>query len=131
MPVAPYKEIVKGYEVDLFLYANNYTEVKDGEKSIEYFKTPEEAIKVFKSGARMAKGTTSEKGLVESYFANPFGPAQKQEETNVLIEKYFDNMFKGTVKVGQIKTCLALEGKEKEGPRDAAIELFDIIKKIK
>lgn len=131
MPVAPYKEIVKGYEVDLFLYANNYTEVKDGEKSIEYFKTPEEAIKVFKSGARMAKGTTSEKGLVESYFANPFGPAQKQEETNVLIEKYFDNMFKGTVKVGQIKTCLALEGKEKEGPREAAIELFDIIKKIK
>ncbi|MCI6692240.1 MULTISPECIES: phosphoenolpyruvate carboxykinase [unclassified Clostridium] len=131
MPVAPYKEIVKGYEVDLFLYANNYTEVKDGEKSIEYFKTPEEAIKVFKAGARMAKGTTSEKGLVESFFANPFGPAQKQEETNELIEKYFDNMFKGTVKVGQIKTCLALEGKEKEGPREAAIELFDIIKKIK
>lgn len=130
MPVAPYKEIVKGYEVDLFLYANNYTEVKDGEKSIEYFKTPEEAIKVFKAGARMAKGTTSEKGLVESFFANPFGPAQKQEETNELIEKYFDNMFKGTVKVGQIKTCLALEGKEKEGPREAAIELFDIIKKL-
>lgn len=131
MPVAPYKEIVKGYEVDLFLYANNYTEVKDGEESIEYFNTPEDAINVFKSGARMAKGTTSETGLVESYFANPFGPAQKQEETNVLIERYFDSMFKGTVKVGQIKTCLALEGKEKEGPRSAAIELFDIIKKMK
>ncbi|MDV4150486.1 phosphoenolpyruvate carboxykinase [Clostridium sp. AL.422] len=131
MPVAPYKEIVKGYEVDLFLYANNYTEVKEGENSIEYFKTPEDAINVFKSGARMAKGTTSEKGLVESYFANPFGPAQKQEETNVLIDRYFESMFKGTVKVGQIKTCLALEGKEKEGPREAAIELFDIIKKLK
>ena len=131
MPVAPYKEIVKGYEVDLFLYANNYTEVKAGEDSIEYFKTPKDAIKVFKAGARMAKGTTSEKGLVESYFANPFGPAQKQEETDVLIEKYFDAMFKGTVKVGQIKTALALEGKEKEGPREAAIELFDIIKKMK
>ncbi|MGG7213064.1 phosphoenolpyruvate carboxykinase [Clostridium nigeriense] len=131
MPVAPYKEIVKGYEVDLFLYANNYTEVKEGEKSIEYFKTPADAIKVFKSGARMAKGTTSEKGLVESYFANPFGPAQKQEETNELIERYFDAMFNGTVRVGQIKTCLALEGQEKDGPRNAAIELFDIIKKMK
>ncbi len=130
MPVAPYKEIVKGYEVDLFLYANNYTEVKAGEDSIEYFKTPKDAIKVFKAGARMAKGTTSEKGLVESYFANPFGPAQKKEETDALIEKYFDAMFKGTVKVGQIKTALALEGKEKEGPREAAIELFDIIKKM-
>ena len=131
MPVAPYKEIVKGYEVDLFLYANNYTEVKEGEKSIEYFKNPKDAIKVFKSGARMAKGTTSEKGLVESFFANPFGPAQKQEETNILIERYFDAMFKGTVKVGQIKTCLALEGQEKDGPRNAAIELFDIIKNLK
>lgn len=131
MPVAPYKEIVKGYEVDLFLYANNYTEVKEGENSIEYFKNPKDAINVFKSGARMAKGTTSEKGLVESFFANPFGPAQKQEETNVLIERYFDAMFKGTVKVGQIKTCLAIEGQEKDGPRNAAIELFDIIKNLK
>ncbi|VYT82781.1 phosphoenolpyruvate carboxykinase [Clostridium tertium] len=131
MPVAPYKEVVRGYEVDLFLYANNYTDVAEGETSIEYFKTPKDAIKVFKSGARMAKGTTSEKGLVESYFANPFGPAQKQEETDVLIERYFDAMFKGTVKVGQIKTCLALEGQEKEGPKKAAIELFDIIRKIK
>lgn len=131
MPVAPYKEIVKGYEVDLFLYANNYTAVSDDEKSIEYFKTPEDAIKVFKSGARMAKGTTSETGLVESYFANPFGPAQKQEETNILIERYFDAMFNGTVKVGQIKTCLAIEGQEKEGPKKAAIELFDIIRNLK
>jgi energy-coupling factor transporter ATP-binding protein EcfA2 len=131
MPIAPYKEIVKGYEVDLFLYANNYTEVKDGDKAIEYFNNPEEAIKVFKSGARMAKGTTSEKGLVESYFANPFGPAQKQEETDVLIDRYFDAMFKGTVKVGQIKTSLGVEGKEKDGPRNAAIELFEIITNLK
>ena len=131
MPVAPYKEVVRGYEVDLFLYANNYTDVAEGENSIEYFKNPKDAIKVFKSGARMAKGTTSEKGLVESYFANPFGPAQKQNETDVLIERYFNAMFKGTVKVGQIKTCLALEGQEKEGPRKAAIELFDIIRNIK
>lgn len=131
MPVAPYKEVVRGYEVDLFLYANNYTDVSEGENSIEYFNNPEDAIKVFKSGARMAKGTTSEKGLVESYFANPFGPAQKQNETDVLIERYFNAMFNGTVKVGQIKTCLALEGQEKEGPRKAAIELFDIIRKMK
>ncbi len=28
MPVSPYSEIVKGYKVDLFLYANNFTEVQ-------------------------------------------------------------------------------------------------------
>lgn len=132
MPVAPYKEIVKGYKVDLFLYANNYTKVGDGQEasSIEYFSTAKDAINVFKSGARMAKGTTTEIGLVESYFANPFGPAQKPEECDVLIENYFDTMYKSNVKVGQIKTCLAVKGQEKEGPRLAALELFEIIKSL-
>ena len=131
MPVAPYNEIIKGYKVDLFLYANNYTEVKENEKHIDYFENAEEAIKVFKSGARMAKGTTTEKGLVESYFANPFGPVQKQKETDILIEKYFDTLYSTGVKVGQIKTCLGVKGQEKNGPRVAALELFDIIKSIK
>ena len=78
----------------------------------------------------MAKGTTSETGLVESYFANPFGPAQKQDETNELLDKYFDAMFKSNVKVGQIRTCLGVKGQEKEGPRKAALELFEEIKKL-
>lgn len=131
MPVAPYSEIIKGSKVDLFLYANNYTEVKENEKHIDYFENVEAAIKVFKSGARMAKGTTTEKGLVESYFANPFGPVQKQKETDILIDKYFETLYSAGVKVGQIKTCLGVRGQEKNGPKDAALELFDIIKSIK
>ena len=130
MPVAPYNAITKGYKVDLFYYANNYEEVKSGEKSISYFDNAEDAIKVFRSGARMAKGTTSETGLVESYFANPFGPAQKQEETDELLNKYFNSMFKGNMKVGQLKTCLGIKGQEKKGPREAALELFEEIKKL-
>ncbi|AQR93809.1 phosphoenolpyruvate carboxykinase [Clostridium saccharoperbutylacetonicum] len=132
VPVASYKDITKGHPVDFFFYANNYDEVTTGEKYLNYFTTPEEAIKVFKAGARMAKGTTTEKGLVESFFANPFGPAQKQAETNIIIEKYFNAMFEqGKVKVGQIKTCLGVKGQEKDGPRNAAIELFDEIRKMK
>ena len=132
MPVASYKEISKGHPIDFFFYANNYEGVKDGGNYLDYFETPEDAIKVFKAGARMAKGTTTETGLVESYFANPFGPAQKQAETDILIDKYFNFMFKeGNVKVGQIKTCLGVKGQEKNGPRNAAIELFDEIKRLK
>lgn len=127
MPVASYKEIMKGYKVDLFLYANNYDKVDEGDASIEYFNSPEEAIKVFKAGARMAKGTTTEKGLVESYFANPFGPAQKQQECDILLDKYFKDLYRAEAKVGQMKTCLAIPGLEKEGPRKAALELFEII----
>ena len=130
MPVSPYSEIVKGYKIDVLLYANNFTDVSEGEKSIDYFDNVEDAKKLFKTGPRMAKGTTTEEGLVQSYFANPFGPAQKQEETDILIEKYFNTMFNGNVKVGQIKTCLGIKGKEQQGPRKAALDLFEIIKEL-
>ena len=39
-------------------------------------------------------------------------------------------MFKGNIKVGQIKTCLGIKGQEKDGPRNAALELFEEIKKL-
>ena len=130
MPVAPFSEIIRGYKVDLFLYANNYSDIGEGEKPIDYFEDVEEAIKVFKAGTRMAKGTTSEIGLVDSYFANPFGPVQKQEETDKLIDEYFNLLFNNGIKVGQIKTCLSVPGKEQNVRRNAAIQLFEIIKNM-
>lgn len=124
IPIASYNDIMKGYPIDMFLYANNYEE---GEE-IEFFNSSEEAIPVFKAGKRMAKGTTSEKGLVDSYFANPFGPVQNIAKTDILIEKFFEDMFKKDVKVGQIRTQLGIKGKEKDGPKRAAQKLFDLIK---
>ena len=130
MPVATYKEIVKGYPIDLFLYANNYEEVNDTKPEIEFFDSAKDAIPVFRAGARMAKGTTQEKGLVESFFANPFGPMQKPDETNQLIELYFNRCFATRVQVGQIRTGLGISGMEKSGPKAAAIRLFEIIKNL-
>ncbi len=127
MPVASYKDIIKGYPIDLFLYANNYEEVVDGTEEIDFFTNPADAIDVCKRGARMAKGTTTELGLVTSYFANPFGPVQKQELVDVLIDQYFEEFFKTGVKVGQIRTSLGINGQEKEGPKKAAKKLFDLI----
>lgn len=130
VPVATYEEIMEGYKVDLFLYANNYDDIRGGKPSINYFEDVKSAIEIFRKGARVAKGTTTELGLVESYFANPFGPAQKTEECDILLDKYFNKMFENNVKVGEINTCLALAGLEKEGPKKAALELFDIIKEL-
>ena len=127
MPVASYKAIIKGYPIDLFLYANNYEEVKDGIEEINFFTNSTDAIDVCKKGARMAKGTTTELGLVTSYFANPFGPVQKQEQVDVLIDSYFEEFFKTGVKVGQIRTSLGVVGQEKDGPRKAAKKLFELI----
>lgn len=130
MPVASFDEINLGYEVDFFLYADNYSAVLDGCDSIEIFNTKEEALRVFKRGARLAKGTTTETGLVQTYFANPFGPVQKREECDKLLDKYFDNLFENKVKVGTIKTQLGLNNMQFEGPRSAAIELFELIKNM-
>ena len=126
MPVADYNDITKGYTVDLFLYANNY---EDGEK-LEFFNNSKDALNVFRNGARMAKGTTTEEGLVNTYFANPFGPVQKKNETDKLLINYMDQFFKFGVKVGQIRTCLGVEGKEKNGPKEAAKQLLKIVKEL-
>lgn len=130
MPVASFDEINLGYEVDFFLYADNYSAVLDGCDSIEIFDKKEEALRVFKRGARLAKGTTTETGLVQTYFANPFGPVQKREECDKLLDKYFDKLFENKVKVGTIKTQLGLNNMQFEGPKSAAIELFELIKNM-
>lgn len=130
IPVATYEEIMQGYKVDLFLYANNYDQIKENESSIKYFDNVNNAIDTFKRGARVAKGTTTERGLVESYFANPFGPMQKNDECDKLLDIYFNKMFDSNIKVGEIKTGLAVNGYEKKGPQKAAIELFEIIKNL-
>jgi hypothetical protein len=125
IPVSTYPDIIAGHHIDMVFYANNY---EDGTE-IEWFNKKEEAIQVFTKGARMAKGTTTEKGLVESFFANPFGPYQRQEQTEVLIDLYFDHLFKNNIHVGQIRTRLALDGYEHTGPQKAAIKLFEFIQK--
>ncbi|MDO5755421.1 MAG: phosphoenolpyruvate carboxykinase [Tissierellia bacterium] len=128
-PITPYEDIIEGYPVDLFLYANNFDELGDG-SAIEFFDNKEQAIELFRSGKRMAKGTTTESGLTTSYFANPFGPYQNQELCDELIDRFFEDMFKQDVKVGQIKTQLGIKGKEKTGPEQAALDLFEVMKNL-
>ncbi len=86
-----------------------------------------QAVETGQDGARKAKGTTTEKGLVKSYFANPFGPVQERAETEVLVRSYFKDMKDAGVLIGEMHTSLAIEGKTKEGPREAAEELFTLI----
>ncbi|OAQ21412.1 hypothetical protein [Thermosulfurimonas dismutans] len=131
IPVAYYHRIVQGFKVDLFLYANNYEEVSKARPAVEFFEDPETALSVFRAGARMAKGTTDEKGLVHTYFANPFGAPQRREAHEKLARRYFEAMFARGVRVGQIRTRLALEGYEQEGPKEAARALFDLIREIR
>ncbi len=130
MPVTSYHHIVKGYKVDIVLYANNYEQIADEEPLIEFFNSAEEALTVFKSGARLAKGTTDENGIVHTYFANPFGAPQRKAIHEELSTKYFETMFRCGIKVGQIRTRLGIAGFEQQGPEEASKELLKIIKNL-
>ena len=127
IPVATYLQIMAGYEVDMVLYANNYDE--ECESELVFFSDKEEAKKVFIRGARKAKGTTQEIGLVESFFANPFGPVQRETQTRVIIDKFFDGLYEAGIPVGQLHTKLAVVGMEHEGPAKAAKKLFAYLEK--
>ena len=120
IPVSTYEQISADYEVDLILYANNY---EKGEAIVD-IETVEEAINVFRNAKRAAKGTTDEKGIVETYFANMFGPAQHKDICDPLIKEYFDKIYSQGIRVAQIRTQLGIPGMAMEGPRIAGRHLF-------
>ena len=127
LPITAYQLVTRGFPVDIFLYANNYEDVDQDHPVIELFERKEKALPLFREGKRLSKGTTDERGLVGSYFANPFGPVQLQDEHEILADKYFDAMFKTGVKVGQLRTRLGIQGIEQKGPESAAENLFKFI----
>lgn len=130
VPFNNYNEVITPTHIDFFLYANNYTEVHNDEERIVFFKNPNEALKVFSEGKRMSKGTTSETGLTNSYFANPFGAIQRKEEHHRIAEHFIKKMFETGVKIGEIRTMLGVQGYEKEGTMLAARALLKVIEQI-
>lgn len=127
LPVAFIEDILKGQEIDLILYANNYEEVDQDHEVIQTFSDAREALAVFREGAAMAKGTTTSTGLTHSYFANIFGPPQYREIHDILARQVFDATFKKGIFTGQIRTRLAVPGFEREGPIQAAKALLQMI----
>jgi hypothetical protein len=124
IPVTTYRDVMAGLPVDYFLYANNFEQVDDEHGFLQFFADPQQALHVFREGYRAAKGATDERGLVHTYFANPFGPAQFKARHDPLAERYFQAMFDAGVRVGQLRTRLGIPGYEQEGPEAAANALF-------
>ncbi len=127
LPVTTYNEIIKGYPVDYVLYANNYEAVDEDHPIIEKIQSVEGALHVFREGTAMSKGTTTSTGLVHSYFANIFGPAQYRALHEEIAKDYFGALFDKGIFVGQLRTRLGIEGWERKGPEEAARELMQLI----
>ncbi len=122
-PASQYSYIMQEHKVDIFLYANNYTAAK----GIHFFENQQDAKKVFVEGKRQAIGTTNEKGLSTTYFANPFGPMQEREKCEPIIDEVFNKLLENGVRLGEIYTNLGLENKGYGGLEVAARELLKII----
>ena len=127
LPVTTLEEVLRGYSVDYLLYANNYEAVDDGHPVLERLPEQEAALAIFAGGTAMSRGTTTSTGLTNSYFANPFGPAQRREQHEALAGKTFAAAYAAGVYVGQLRTQLGLPGAESGGPRAAAEALLQLI----
>lgn len=125
LPVTSYKHVVEGRSVDFFLYANNFEAVEEGQPAFSLLDSEAQAYDVFSTGRRMAMGTTAEKGLVDSYFANPFGAPQRREAHDKIARNMLAALFDSGVKVGQIRTQLGIEGCSQTGPQMAASALLE------
>lgn len=128
MPVAPIEKVLEGVPIDYLFYANNYEEVDSKHPTIEEINSPEDALAIFSEGARMPKGTTTEKGLSHTYFANPFGPPQFKQKHDKLAREFFGQFFRDEIFVGQLRTRLGISGMETQGPEKAAEDLLDLVK---
>ncbi|HHY45834.1 MAG TPA: phosphoenolpyruvate carboxykinase [Firmicutes bacterium] len=127
VPVTTLDEVLNGYPVDYLLYANNYEEVDENHPVVEQFHDVQEALRVFREGTAMSKGTTTSTGLVHSYFANIFGPVQYKNLHEQLARRHFEAAFAKGVFVGQLRTRLGIPGYETDGPEAAAKALFELI----
>ncbi|HPW76876.1 MAG: hypothetical protein BWY44_00381 [Candidatus Omnitrophica bacterium ADurb.Bin292] len=128
LPITSFANIIQEHAVDFVLYANNYEDIDEDHPVIERFQTVEEAIKVFRDGAVMSKGTTKTVGLVHTYFSNVFGPVQCKAEYDAIAKKFFEAFFKKNIFVGQIRTRLGVHGWERKGPEESAVALLELIR---
>ncbi len=129
IPVTKYQDVIKGYDIDFVLYANNYDAVDEDHPVIKQFHNPEVALDVFRSGAVMSKGTTTTTGLTHSYFANIFGPPQYRNVHEMIAQKYFEHFFDKGIFVGEMRTQLGISGKELTGPGESAHALLNMLLK--
>ncbi|MBF0219503.1 MAG: hypothetical protein HQL49_08260 [Gammaproteobacteria bacterium] len=85
VPVTIDEEVLRGDQLDILLYMNNFILIENGQPTINTAISVNEAIEHFRLGERVASGSThSHRGKKESsYWANPF-PLLKSNSGKVI-----------------------------------------------
>lgn len=125
IPATSYEDVIGKHKVDMIMYANNYTDAF----GLHRFDDMKDAKMTFVEGKRCALGTTHESGITTTYFANPFGPMQKQEICDTLLDKTFDRLYAKDIFVGEIYTRLGIKEDSKDGIKEAATALLEYLNK--
>lgn len=125
IPATTYENVIAEHKIDMVMYANNY----DDKFGLGKFENITDAKQTFVEGKRCALGTTHESGITTTYFANPFGPMQKQEICDKLLDNAFDRLFKEGIFVGEIYTRLGIKEESKDGIKQAATALLELLTK--
>jgi len=76
----------------------------------------------------MSKGTTTSTGMVNSFYANIFGPPMYPELQEERACHYFEAFYRQGALVGELRTQLGIPGFEQRGPELAARVLLNEIK---
>ena len=74
LPVTTLDDVLRGYPVDFLLYANNHEAVDAEHPVVGRLEDEEAALAVFREGAAMSKGTTTEAGLTQQLLRQPVRP---------------------------------------------------------
>lgn len=122
VPISNYNYITQNHKIDMLLYANNYTD----EIGYKQFNNIEEIVDTFVNAKRMAMATTNEIGISTTYFANPFGPMQRQEQCNKLIGHVLGSMLKTDTFIGEGYTHLGIN-KDGKGINELAKQIIDFL----
>ncbi|MBR3839576.1 MAG: hypothetical protein IKM20_00385 [Erysipelotrichales bacterium] len=125
IPATTYENVIREHKVDMIMYANNY----DDKYGLGRFDNLAEAKRTFVEGKRCALGTTHESGITTTYFANPFGPMQKQDICDKLLDTAFNRLFEEDIFVGEIYTRLGVKDDSKDGIKQAATALLELLTK--
>ena len=118
LPVTTLEEVLHGYPVDYPPLRQQLRRGRRGRiRSWSSSLARSRRWRVFREGAAMAKGTTTAKGLVHSYFANIFGPPQYQDLHDELAQKPFEAAFPPGSSSGRSARDWASPATKPRGPR--------------
>jgi hypothetical protein len=129
LPVTTMDDVLAGYPVDYILFSNNYQDVDESHPIIERFQDAQSALQVFREGAVMSGGMSASSGVMHTYLATGFGPADSEKTFETLARRAFEAAVLGDVFIGQIRTRAGIHGFEESGPEAAAKELLRMLTK--